>query len=62
MSVQNIIFTSLHKVVKKTCDPKISENVFSSLDSPEKLLNEISQMSGTLKKKDHLGIEKNMVT
>ena len=61
-SVQSTIFICHHKVIKRPCGPKISQNVFSSPNSPEKVLNEIPQMSGTPWKKGNLGLEKIMVT
>jgi len=57
-----MIFTCRHKVIKRTSGPKISQNVFSSPNRPENVLNGIPQISGTPWKKDHLGLEKSMVT
>ena len=60
--IQSMIFTCRHKVIERTCGPKISQNVFSSPNRPEKVLNGIPQMFGTPWKKDHLGLEKSMLT
>ena len=60
--MQSTIFTCHHKVIKGTCGPKLPQNVFSSSNSPEKVLNGIPQMSETPWKKDHLGLEKSIVT
>jgi len=57
-----MIFTCRHKVIKTTCGPKLPQNVFSSPNRPEKVLNGIPQMSGTPWIKGHLGLEKSMVT
>jgi len=45
-------------VIKGTCGPKLPQNVFSSSNSPEKVLNGISQMSETLEKKTIFGLKK----
>ena len=57
-----MIFTCRHKVIKGTCGPKLPQNVFSSPNRPEKVLNGIPKMLGTPWKKDHLGLEKSMLT
>ena len=57
-----MIFTCRHKVIKGTCGPKLPQNVFSSPNRPEKFLNGIPKMLGTPWKKDHLGLEKSMLT
>ena len=57
-----MIFTCRHKVIKGTCGPKLPQNVFSSPNRPEKVLNGIPKMLGTPWKKDHLGFEKSMLT
>ena len=60
--MQSRIFTCRHKVIKRTCGPKLPRNVFSSPNRPEKVLNGIPQMFGISRKKDHLGLEKSMLT
>jgi hypothetical protein len=60
--VQRTIFTCRHKVIKRTCGPKLPQNVFSSPNRPEKVLNGIPQIFGTPWKKDHRGLEKSMLT
>ena len=60
--IQSMIFMCHHKVTRRTCGPKLPQSVFSSPNSPERVLNGIPQMSGTPWIKDYLGLEKSMVT